>query len=83
MEKVAKVAVLANEVEASLLDAILTERQIPHIIRSYYDAVYDGLFQVQKGWGCVEAASSDKAEIEQILTDLRDRAGLEERDDAP
>ena len=78
MERVVKVAVLANEVEASLLDSILTERQIPHIVRSYHDAVYDGLFQVQKGWGCVEAAEADKAEIEQILADLRENTALDE-----
>ena len=44
-----------NEIEAMLLDEILTEKQIPHMIRSYHDSAYDGLWQSQSGWGHLEA----------------------------
>ena len=43
MEDYIKVTVLENEIEAQLLDSILTERDIPHIMRSYHDTAYDGL----------------------------------------
>ena len=71
MENSQKIAILRNEVEANLLDAVLLKLDVPHIIQSYYDAAYDGLFQVQKGWGCVIAPENYKAQILEILSDLR------------
>jgi hypothetical protein len=71
MEDYAKIAMLDNEVEAQVLSSILAEREIPHAIRSYHDSVYDGLFQMQKGWGCVEGPVSRRDEILEILDDLR------------
>jgi len=66
-----KVAILENQVEAQLLDTILAERDIPHMIRSYYDSAYDGIFQMQKGWGAVIARDTDKEEILEVLNDIR------------
>ena len=74
MARMSRVAVLQNEVEGDLLGVLLEERGIPHIIRSYHDAALDGLFQVQKGWGCVEAEPDYAPAITQVLTDLRDQA---------
>jgi hypothetical protein len=65
-----KIVVLENEIEAQLMDSILTERQIPHLMRSYHDSAYDGIFQVQKGWGHVEAPESYRDEIMAIQEDL-------------
>ena len=66
-----KVATLENEIEARLLDSVLNERGIPHRMTSYYDTAYDGLFQAQKGWGYVSASASRRAEILEIIADLR------------
>ena len=74
MEDYAKIAILENEIEAGLLDAILTERKTPHLMRSYHDTAYNGLFQNQKGWGYVAAPESYKEEITEILSDLREEA---------
>jgi hypothetical protein len=74
MEDYTKIATLENEIEARLLDSILTERNVPHLMRSYYDTAYDGLFQTQKGWGYVSAPEWCKEEITEILTDLRKEA---------
>ena len=73
-ENYKKVASLENEIEAQLLDSILTERRIPHLMRSYYDTAYDGLFQTQKGWGYVSAPKNFKDEIMEILLDMRKQA---------
>ena len=74
MEDYLKVATLENEIEARLLESILTERDIPHRMRSYHDTAYDGLFQTQKGWGYVGAPESCKEEVLEILSDLRKEA---------
>ena len=71
MEGYIKIAILENEIEAGLLESILTERDIPHHIMSYYDTAYDGLFQTQKGWGRVSAPGIYQEEILEILSDLR------------
>jgi outer membrane protein assembly factor BamE (lipoprotein component of BamABCDE complex) len=71
MENYVKAAVLENEIEAQLLDSVLTERGIPHIMRSYHDTAYDGLFQTQKGWGHVGAPEPFVQEILDILKELR------------
>ncbi|MBW2031151.1 MAG: hypothetical protein JRH06_07760 [Deltaproteobacteria bacterium] len=74
MDSYVKITILENEIEARLLDSILTERDIPHRMRSYHDTAYDGLFQTQKGWGFVSAPESFRTEIEEIIKDLRNKA---------
>jgi hypothetical protein len=37
MRQIKKILVLENEIEAGLLDAELSRRGIPHIMKSYYD----------------------------------------------
>jgi hypothetical protein len=71
MEEFEKIATLENSFEAQVLDSILAERDIPHLMRSYHDTAYDGLYQVVKGWGHVSAPPSYKEEIMEILSDLR------------
>ncbi len=65
-----KILVLENEIEARLMDSILTEREIPHRMKSYHDTAYDGIFQVQKGWGHVEAPERYRDEIIAIQQEL-------------
>jgi len=66
-----KIAVLENAIEAQLVGSILDQREIPHRLRSFYDTAYDGLFQMQKGWGQLYALPSQKQEIRQIIEDVR------------
>ena len=80
MEQFKKILTLENEIEAQLLDSVLTERGIPHLIRSYYDSAYNGIFQTQKGWGVVMAPLIFKETITSIYQDLplKDRSGYDE-----
>lgn len=78
MEDFIKIVVLDNEIEAQLMDSVLTERGIPHMMRSYHDTAYDGLFQTQKGWGHVSAPASYQEEIREILRDMRIGPSLQE-----
>jgi hypothetical protein len=70
MDEYKKMVVLDNEIEAQLMDSILTERNIPHRMKSYHDSAYDGIFQAQKGWGHIEAPLRYKGEIIAIHADL-------------
>jgi hypothetical protein len=58
-----KIVVFNNEFEAKLLSEILTDKSIPHLIRSYHDSVYDGLWQMQSSWGHLEASPEYREEI--------------------
>jgi hypothetical protein len=66
MSRSVKILMFKNEIEAMLLDEILTEKQIPHIIRSYHDSAYDGLWQTQSAWGHIEASEEFAEEIQSI-----------------
>jgi len=70
MEELKKTLILENEIEAQLLDSILTERHIPHLIRTYHDSVCNGIYQTQKGWGRLDAPGEYKEEILEIYENL-------------
>ena len=63
-----------NQIEAILLSDILTERKIPHIIRSYHDSAYDGLWQTKSTWGHLEAPEEFREEIGNIYKGMADNS---------
>jgi hypothetical protein len=65
-----KIAPIGNLIEAQVLESILKERDIPYRIRSFHDTAYDGLYQLQKGWGEVYAPSQYKEEILEIIKNI-------------
>jgi hypothetical protein len=69
-----EIAVLDNAIEAQLLGSVLTQYEIPHRLRSYHDTAYDGLFQMQKGWGAVYAPSDIRQQVLDALAELRSQA---------
>jgi hypothetical protein len=74
MDKLEKIAVLDNEVQAELVDSVLAEREIPHIMRSYHDSALDGIYQAKSGWGHVEALESFRDEIVAVVEEIRRQA---------
>lgn len=72
MDKLIVVAELDNEIEAQVLADILSERQIPHIIKPFANEYYGTIFQLGYGWGQALAPASYQEEIERILADLRE-----------
>ena len=70
MRKSDKLLILENEVEAQVLGHALEKREIPHLLKSYHDSAYDGLFQLQKGWGHLEAPAGFHEEIKAIYREL-------------
>jgi hypothetical protein len=74
--KLTRILELQNDVEARLLDAVLSEREIPHVIRSLHDTAYDGLMQAQAGcWGWVEAPEEERETIAALYHDIIIRRG--------
>ncbi len=57
----------ANEPEANAIKSILEENGIPAEIQSFHDTAYDGLFQVQYGWGVIRVSEDDFVEAEKIV----------------
>lgn len=82
-EEIIDIAKLENEIEAGLLSAILEEKGIVHVILSYHDTAYDGLFQVQKGWGVIRGPESVSDKVLEILEDIRSFKGLREDEEVP
>jgi hypothetical protein len=76
-----KIVILENGIEAQLIGSILDQREIPHRVRSYHDTAYDGLFQVQKGWGKLYAPQEYKKEILQVIEQVRSDYVFSDRDD--
>jgi hypothetical protein len=69
--KFVKVAVLDSEVQARLLDSRLEEEDIPHILRSYQEAAFDGVFALHKGWGHIEAPEQYKQRVLEIINETQ------------
>ncbi len=74
MDKLEKIAVLDSEVQAELVDSILEERGIPHLMQSYHDSAYDGIFQTHAGWGHVEAPVTCRDEVLAVIEDIKRQA---------
>lgn len=71
MNKTVKIAVINNEYEAHLLEAALKEQKIAHHFECYHDLAYDGIFQLQRGWGAIYALEEDRLKVAQIIEEIR------------
>lgn len=65
-----KILSLSSEIEAIRIKEILDSNDLPHLIRSFHDSAYDGIFQNQYGWGVLEAEESDEDRILKLLKEF-------------
>lgn len=72
MESYSKILTLENEMEAQRLSSMLDQEQIPHVVRSYHDSVYDGIFQAARGWGHLEAPEEYSEKIRTIYQKMKE-----------
>jgi hypothetical protein len=70
MSSMKKILSLSSEIEAIRIREILEINEIPHMIRSFHDSAYDGLFQNQYGWGVLEADEAFEDRILNLVNDL-------------
>jgi hypothetical protein len=73
-----QIAPLNSEVQAQLLAAALSGQGIPHLLRSYHDSAYDGVFQNLKRWGHVEAPPEYRNAILRTLANLEENESCED-----
>ena len=78
MNHTVRIAVLDSLCQAQMLESVLKDQGIPHVIRSYHDLALDGLFQGMKGWGQVEAAEEYRETIVTAIEDLKAAGGQAE-----
>jgi len=69
-----KVAVIEDMIEAQVLESMLIEQAVPYRIRSFHDTAYDGLFQLQKGWGEVYAPPSCHNTVADLIGEIRSQS---------
>jgi hypothetical protein len=81
MSKTEKILILDNEIEARLIDGLLNDKGIPHLIRSYHDSAYDGLWQVHSGWGQLDAPEEYRDEIQNIYEVMSQAEGMHHEED--
>ena len=72
MSHLEKIIILEDEVEAALMEDILSAREIPFIIKSYDCLAYDGIFQTNWGWGHIEAEPRYREIIAEIYNDVKE-----------
>lgn len=63
------ILVLADIVEADLMEQLLKDEEIPFYVRPWRDINFDGVFEMQKGFGWLIGRSADKERINTIYTD--------------
>ena len=71
MKPYEKILALSSEYEATLMDEILNDKNIPHGIVSSSDTAMGGIWELENGWGYVEAPISYKKEIESIYREIQ------------
>ena len=70
MKTTVRILFLKNSIEAALLDEILNEKGIPHMIRTFHDSAYDGMWQTDTCWGFLDADAENKEEILKIYNEM-------------
>jgi hypothetical protein len=70
MKSTVRILVFKNEIEATLLDEILNDRNIPHMVRTFHDSAYDGMWQTETCWGFLDADEENKEEILKIYNEM-------------
>ena len=70
-EKIVRIVTLENEVEARLISELLNNKGIPHVLRLFYDSALNGIYQLQKWWGYIEAPERFTKEIKLLVNSLR------------
>jgi hypothetical protein len=61
-----------DDAEALLFENILLENNIPVEVVSNHDTAYNGIYQMQKGWGVLKVAESDFEKAHTIITQWKD-----------
>jgi hypothetical protein len=70
MEVFEKILELSSEYEAELMGEILKDRNIPFGLVSAGDSAIGGIWELENGWGYVEAPPRYRDEISKIYEEI-------------
>ncbi len=73
--------VVENRFEGDRISQAMRDAGIPHMIKSFLDTAYDGLYLPQKGWGRVMVPEEWSNEAERIVLEVRSIFQKEGRDE--
>lgn len=62
---------IESEIEKTFLEEVLKDHDIPHVFISYHDSAFDGLYQMQHGWGHVEVPKEHVEEAKRLYEEVR------------
>jgi hypothetical protein len=62
---------IEKEMEANLLEMVLKDYDIPYVFVSYHDTAYNGIFQLQHGWGHVEVPIEYVEKVEELYEEVK------------
>lgn len=68
-EEFENVLILADIVEADLMEKLLTEEGLSFYIRPWRDVNFDGMFVEQKGFGWLMGRTADEEKIRRIYSE--------------
>ncbi|MCD4737337.1 MAG: hypothetical protein K8R53_14935 [Bacteroidales bacterium] len=71
MEKFEQIITLNSRYEATLMDEILKDKNIPHAIVSTDDSVFGGIEKMEIGWGYIEAPEEYREQIIEIFKEIK------------
>jgi hypothetical protein len=83
MDKLEKIAVLDSEVQAELVDSVLSERGIPHLMQTYDASVLPWMAYTKPGWGHIEAPGDSREEILAVIEELKHQASANTTPEEP
>lgn len=75
MEKYERILDLNNDFEAGLMEEILKDRKIPFGIVPSGDSALGGIWEMEYGWGYIEAPAEYKDVIIQLYKEMADTSG--------
>jgi hypothetical protein len=70
MKMTVKILTLRTEAEAILLSGLLDQANIQHMLKSFHDSAYDGMWQTQTSWGTLYAYEEDRQPILDIYNNM-------------
>lgn len=63
---------IEKEIEADFLRSVLKEKEIPSVFITYHDTAFDGLYQLNQGWGHVEVPLERANEVKQLYRQVKE-----------
>ena len=72
-----------DDAEALAIEALLKDHEIPSQVISFRDTAYDGLFQLQRGWGVIRVPEEHHARAMGLVTEWRNAPVHLPGDDEP